>query len=149
KNLPLAYYSHPINFIPQHTMFCGKAIEHRINLVHSVFPIPNPAVEPAVYLTEEEKKYTLPNKENLPVLMIGVLGSTPQKSMPYENIAALIDYISENYKVKILFNYAPHQNEEALKIYTLCKDKTQIDLDIYEDSIRGFMKLMNKCTLLI
>ncbi len=149
KKLRLPFYSHPINYIPKHTMFCGKAIENRINLVHSVFPLTNPADEPLIYLTEEEKNYHLPNKENLPVIMLGVLGSTPQKSMPYNYVAALIDFITENYTVKILFNYAPHQKKEALKIYDLCKDKVQIDLDIYEDSIRGFIKLMNQCDMLI
>ncbi|MBK5214035.1 MAG: glycosyltransferase family 9 protein [Flavobacteriaceae bacterium] len=149
KKLRLPFYSHPINYIPRHTMFCGKAIENRLNLVHSVFPIPSPAYEPLIYLTDEEKKYQFPNNENLPVIMLGVLGSTPQKSMPYPYVAEMIDYIAENYKAKILFNYAPNQKEEALKIYGLCKNKAQIDLDIYEDSIRGFIKLMNKCDMLI
>lgn len=149
KKLRLPFYSHPVNYIPKHTMFCGKAIENRINLVHSVFPLTNPADEPLIYLTEEEKKYPLPNKENIPVIMLGVLGSTPKKSMPYNYVAALIDFLTENYTVKILFNYAPHQKEEALKIYDLCKNKAQIDLDIYEDSIRGFIKLMNQCDMLI
>lgn len=149
KKLRLPFYSHPVNYIPKHTMFCGKAIENRINLVHSVFPLTNSADEPLIYLTEEEKKYPHPNKENLPVIMLGVLGSTPQKSMPYNYVAALIDFITENYTVKILFNYAPHQKEEALKIYNLCKNKAQINLDIYEDSIRGFIKLMNQCDMLI
>lgn len=149
KKLRFPFYSHPINYIPRHTMFCGKAIENRINLVNSVFPLTNPADEPLIYLTEEEKTYHLPNKENLPVIMLGVLGSTPQKSMPYNYVASLIDFITENYNVKILFNYAPHQKEEALKIYDLCKNKAQIDLDIYENSIRGFIKLMNQCDMLI
>lgn len=149
KKLRLPYYSHPVNFIPKHTMFCGKAIENRINLVHSVFPLSEPAYEPLVYLSAEEKEYQLPNKEKLPVVMLGVLGSTPQKSMPYNYVAALIDFITAHYHVKILFNYAPHQKEEALKIYELCKNKAQIDLDIYENSIRGFIKLMNQCDLLL
>ncbi len=149
KKLRLPFYTHPVNYMPRHTMFCGKAIENRISLVQSVFSLPKPADEPLIYLTEEEKKYHLPNNENLPVIMLGVLGSTPQKSMPYTYVAELIDYIAENYKVKILFNYAPNQKEEALKIYGLCKKKAQIDLDIYEDSIRGFIKLMNKCDMLI
>ncbi|SRX55301.1 glycosyltransferase family 9 protein [Aequorivita sp. CIP111184] len=149
KKLRLPFYSHPFNYIPSHTMFCGKAIENRIKLVQSVFPIAKPADEPLIYLTEEEKKYHLPNNENLPVIMLGVLGSTPQKSMPYPYVAELIDYVAESYNVKILFNYAPNQKDEALKIYELCKNKAQIDLNIYEDSIRGFIKLMNKCDMLI
>lgn len=149
KKLRLPFYSHPINYIPRHTMFCGKAIENRINLVHAVFPIKNPADEPLIYLTQEEKNYQISSNKNLPKIMLGVLGSTPQKSMPYNYVAALIDFIAENYSVEILFNYAPHQKEEALKIYDLCKNKEQINLDIYENSIRGFIKLMNKCDMLI
>ena len=149
KKLRLPFYSHAINYIPVHTMFCGKAIENRINLVQSVFSLTDIADEPLIYLTEKENRYHLSYKEKLPVIMFGVLGSTPQKSMPYSFVAELIDFITEKYNVKILFNYAPHQKEEALKIYQLCKDKEQIDLDIYEDSIRGFIKLMNQCDLLI
>lgn len=81
--------------------------------------------------------------------MLGVLGSTPQKSMPYEYIAEIIDFITEKYIATILFNYAPHQKSEALKVYALCHNKDQINLDIYEGSIRGFIKLMNQCDLLI
>ena len=81
--------------------------------------------------------------------MLGVLGSTPNKSLPYKYTAELIDYIAQTYEATLLFNYAPHQKEEAEKIYQLCKHKAQIQLDIYEDSIRGFIKLMNKCDLLV
>lgn len=81
--------------------------------------------------------------------MLGILGSTPQKSMPYNYVVQLIDYITETYNATILFNYAPHQKPEAEKIYALCKNKQQINLDIYEDSIRGFIKLMNHCDILV
>ncbi len=149
KKLRLPFYTHAINYIPRHTLFCGKAIENRINLVHAVFPLTDTADEPLLYLTEAEKNYRIPNKNKHPVIMIGVLGSTPQKSMPYVYVAKLIDYITNNYEVKILFNYAPHQKNEALKIYGLCENKEQIDLEIYEDSIRGFIKLMNQCDMLM
>lgn len=149
KKLRLPFYTHAINYIPRHTLFCGKAIENRINLVHAVFPLTDTADEPLLYLTEAEKNYRIPNKNKHPVIMIGVLGSTPQKSMPYVYVAKLIDYITNNYEVKILFNYAPHQKNEAFKIYGLCENKEQIDLEIYEDSIRGFIKLMNQCDMLM
>ena len=36
-----------------------------------------------------------------------------------------------------------------MKIYRACAYPEQIDLDIYEDSIRGFVRLMNRCELLV
>ncbi len=81
--------------------------------------------------------------------MLGILGSTPQKSMPYDYMVEIIDFITSYYKGTILFNYAPYQKEEALKVYEMCQNKSQINLDIYEDSIRGFIKLMNQCDLLV
>ena len=55
--------------------------------------------------------------------MVGVLGSTPQKSMPYPYIVALIDYVTSNFEVNIMFNYAPNQKAEATKIYEACKQQ--------------------------
>jgi heptosyltransferase-2 len=149
KKLPLRFYSHPINLLDEKTQVCGKAIEDRINLITSVFPLENPDFEPKITLKEEEKIYPKLDTYKHPVLMLGILGSTPQKSMPYEYIAEIVDYLAANYKVHILFNYAPHQKEEAQKIYTLCKHKESIILDIYEDSIRGFVRLMYACDIMV
>jgi ADP-heptose:LPS heptosyltransferase len=80
---------------------------------------------------------------------LGILGSTPQKSMPYEYVAKIVDFIASNYDVSILFNYAPHQKEEAQKIYEMCQNKSNIILDIYAKSIRDFIKLMNQCNVLV
>ncbi|WP_241491452.1 glycosyltransferase family 9 protein [Lacinutrix mariniflava] len=151
KNPPLPFYSHNIPFLREKTKNCGKAIEDRINMVTSVFDINENDIdyEPKIYLTEKEKQYNKLDSYNRPFVMLGVLGSTPQKSMPYEYIVALIDYITKTYDVNILFNYAPHQKKDALDIYEQCADKDRIVMDIYEDSIRGFVKLMNKCALLV
>ncbi len=149
KKLKLPFYTHPINFKKKATLPCGRGIEDRINLIQSVFPFEQVDYEPKLFLTEKEQNSneleTIPH----PVIMLGVLGSTPQKSMPYEYIAEIIDYITENYQVTILFNYAPHQKSEALKIYEKCSFKEQINLDIYALSIRGFAVLMNQCNLLV
>ena len=149
KKLKLPFYSHPIEFIPKKTKFCGKAIENRLNLLNAVFPIQDMDDTPKIFVTEEEAQYDKITHLKKPVIMLGVLGSTPQKSMPYEYIAKLIDYIAKNYNASLLFNYAPYQKTEAEAIYELCEYKEQIHLDIYEDSIRGFITLMNKCDLLL
>ncbi len=149
KKLKLPFYSHPVHFIPKKTQFCGKAIENRLNLLNAVFPMQDMDDTPKIFITEEEAQYDRISHLKKPVIMLGVLGSTPQKSMPYAYIAKLIDYITKNYKASLLFNYAPYQKTEAETIYNLCEHKEQIHLDIYEDSIRGFIALMNKCDLLI
>ncbi|GGG57520.1 glycosyltransferase family 9 protein [Bizionia arctica] len=151
KNPLLKFYTHNIPFLEDKTKICGKAIEDRINMVTSVFDLPENQIEyePKIVLTEEEKQYKKLDTYNKPFIMLGILGSTPQKSMPYEYIVELIDFITDTYQVNVLFNYAPHQKEDALNIYESCKNKDSIVIDIYEDSIRGFIKLMNKCVLLV
>lgn len=149
KNPPLSFYTHNVPFLKEKSLPCGKSIEDRVNLVNSVFPLENPIYEPKIYLTKEEKHYDKLNAYDKPVIMFGILGSTPQKSMPYEHITAIIDFVTEHYDVYALFNYSPHQKEDAESIYNSCKHKDRIIFDVYEDSIRGFIQLMNKCKLLI
>lgn len=149
KNPWLPFYTNNVNFLEKRTLICGKSIEDRVHLVHNIFPLKNPIYEPKIYLTEEEKKYHKLKPYHPPIIMFGVLGSTPQKSMPNEYVVEIIDRIINTFSVKILFNYAPHQKEEAQKIYNACSEKSSIIFDIYEDSIRGFIRLMNQCSILI
>ncbi|GAB5399706.1 MAG: glycosyltransferase family 9 protein [Aureisphaera sp.] len=149
KNLKLPYYTETITFLDTASMACGKALEDRMHLLQKAFAIENPDPMYRIFLSQEEQKYDRITSLERPVIMLGVLGSTPNKSLPYEYTAQLIDYLAKNHKATLLFNYAPHQKVEALKIYELCEFKEQINLDIYEDSIRGFVKLMNQCDLLL
>lgn len=151
KNPPLPFYTHNIKILKEKSKPCGKAIEDRVNILRSVFELPESQVdyEPKITLTSDEQAYNKLEAYDKPFVMLGVLGSTPQKSMPYEYIVALIDHITQHYEVNVLFNYAPHQKDDALSIYEQCQDKEHIIIDIYEDSIRGFIKLMNKCAVLV
>ncbi len=149
KDPVLKFYTHSIPFLKEKTRSCGKSIEDRVHLATSVFPIKNPIYEPKIFLTDEEQRYDKLKNYNKPILMFGILGSTPQKTMPYEYITQLIDFVTETYDVYVLFNYAPNQKDEAESIYNSCKHKNAIIFDIYEDSIRGFIQLMNKCDILI
>lgn len=149
KKLKLPFYTHPISFLEKRSTNCGKAIEDRINLISSVFKLESPEYAPKIFITKQEEKYNKIDSLKSPVIMLGILGSTPQKSMPYEYMTEIVDYITDSYSGTILFNYAPYQKEEMKKIYEMCKNKDRINIDIYEDSIRGFITLMNKCDILI
>ncbi|WP_026451623.1 glycosyltransferase family 9 protein [Aequorivita capsosiphonis] len=149
KELKFPFYTHPISLLENRSKTCGKAIEDRINMITSVFELIDPEFTPKIYLTEEENNYNRIDSLQRPIIMLGILGSTPQKSMPYEYMVEIIDFITKNYQGTVLFNYMPDQKAEALKVYEMCEDKDQINLDIYEDNIRGFIKLINKCDLLV
>lgn len=149
KNLKLPYYTQEIEFLKNASLACGKALEDRMNLLTRAFGMKDPDPMYRIFLTEDEKNYAKIKGVPKPCIMIGVLGSTPNKSLPYEYTAELIDFMATNYQASLLFNYAPHQKQEAEKIYSLCKNKEQILMNIYEDSIRGFIQLMNQCDMLI
>lgn len=149
KNLKLKYYTHEIEFLDKATLPCGKALEDRMNLLEKAFGMEHPDPKYKIFLTEAEQQYNTLEGLKRPVIMLGVLGSTPNKSLPYEYTAKIIDTLAQKYQATFLFNYAPHQKEDAQKIYELCEQKAQINMGIYEDSIRGFIKLMNQCDMLI
>ena len=149
KKLKLPFYTQAIEFLPKATQPCGKAIEDRMHLLTQAFGIQNPDPNYKIHLTETEQQYARIETLQKPVIMLGVLGSSPNKSLPYAYTAEIIDFIAANYNATLLFNYAPPQEAEAQKIYDLCKHREQIHLEVYEDSIRGFIKLMNQCDLLV
>ncbi|WP_313805220.1 glycosyltransferase family 9 protein [Flavobacterium sp.] len=144
------YYTNPVEISKEKTKICGKAIEDRIHLLNQTGNFEPIDYEPRIFLSEAEKKEDWLGKyANKKVIVLGVLGSTPQKSMPYEYVAEMCDFIANHYDVNILFNYAPHQKEEAMKIYEMCQKKENIILDIYAPSIRDFIKLMHQCDALV
>lgn len=151
KNPWFKFYTHTVPLLEEKTHISGKAIQDRVNMFNSFFKLPEDKIDyqPHIVLTESEKQYDALDKYSKPAIMLGVLGSTPQKSMPYQYIVSVIDYITSNYDINVLFNYAPDQKEDALNIYNQCQNKDNIIIDLYEDSIRGFITLMNKCELLV
>lgn len=144
------YYTHPVAISKEKTKICGKAIEDRIHLLQQAETFSNIDYEPKLFLSDEEKaENQLGNYTDKKVIVFGILGSTPQKSMPYDYVAEMVDFIAKHYDAYILFNYAPPQKTEAEKIYALCQNKANIILDIYAPTIRDFIKLMNQCALLV
>ena len=146
----LGYYTHPVGILESKTHICGKAIEDRIHLLKQVDTFETIDYEPKIFLTDAEKEFRVPKKyQDKKIIMLGVLGSQPQKSMPYEYVAQIVDFIAETFDCYLLFNYAPNQKEEADKIYNLCQNKSNIILDVYAPSIRDFAVLMNQCAVLV
>ena len=144
------YYTHPTEALQSSDKFCGKAIEDRVHLIEYAGDFTPIDYAPKLFLSEAEKQEDWLGKyKDKKVIVMGVLGSTPQKSMPYDYVAQVCDFIASQFDVYLLFNYSPHQKAEAMKIYELCHHKDRIILDIYAPSIRDFIKLMAQCDVLV
>ncbi|MGV3459674.1 MAG: glycosyltransferase family 9 protein [Flavobacterium sp.] len=144
------YYTHPTEPVKETTHIAGKAIQDRVHLLQTAGDFEPIDYAPKIWLSEAEKQEDwLGRYKDKRVIVLGVLGSTPQKSMPYEYVAEIADYIASTFDAYLLFNYSPHQKEEALKIFELCQYKQNIILDIYAPSIRDFIKLMHQCDALV
>ena len=133
----------------------SSAIYHRLQLAHQVTKTPIATIFPKIYLLESEidaAKLLLRERLNLEkkIIMISVLGSSLNKSLPAKYMAKIIDVIAES-DVQLLFNFMPNQEHEAKAIYNLCKPETQqkIIFDFYATSLREFLAILSQCDALI
>lgn len=149
KKSILPIYTHHITPLKEKTSLYGIAIEDRVGMVSAVFPSKEYKYQPKIYLTQKENEYDKVDDLSKPIIVLGILGSTPNKSMPVDYMVEIIDFITSQYDATVLFNFSPGQKDEALEIYKKCKNKEKIHFDLYEKSIRGFICLMNQCDVLI
>lgn len=149
KNYRLPYYTIEQEFMISTQAACGSAILDRVNMVADHFDLEEAETAPRLYLSQEEIDDLKAIDGPRPVIMMGVLGSALDKSLPLDYIVELIDRVMDHLPATVLFNYAPHQKEEAYGIYERCKYRDRIRMDLYADSIRGFVRLMSQCDLLI
>lgn len=135
----------------------GNAIENRLRLIFEENEIEHNIVKPKIFLSTTEKdnaKKIL--KENSiasskTLVMISVLGSSLNKTFPFEYMATLIDEVVAHTDANILFNYIPNQKDDAMTIYNLTKSKTQknIHMNVFGNSLRAFLGLLSCCDMLI
>lgn len=135
----------------------GLAIENRMKLLQAIdldFP---KALKPKLYVTEKEitiAKKTLSDYRSHPeqkLYMIGILGSSPNKTYPLPYLAKVLDAIVEKTDAQLLFNYIPKQIDQVEELYALCSEKTQQHIlkDVYGKSLRAFIALTTQCDALI
>lgn len=133
------------------------AIENRLKLLEPL-NIKFKNYLPKIYLTDNEIKTAESvleqNKISLkkPLFMISVLGSSPEKTYPFNYMATLLDdIVSYNPDSQILFNYIPKQESEAKAIFNSCLKKTQnrIFFSVFGKDLRSFLALTKKCNALI
>lgn len=134
----------------------GLAIENRMLLLQGIskdFPI---EIKPKIFLSEAEKSaaklklQAVGISDDKPLLMIGILGSSPAKTYPLEYMAKLLNIVVEQVpNAQILCNYLPSQKTEARSIYNLCSPKTRhhIFFNIEVNSLRALILNLANCNL--
>ncbi|WP_298536593.1 glycosyltransferase [uncultured Algibacter sp.] len=157
KSYSTFLYHHNVKRLEQHSSTDNLAIHHRLDLLKPL-DIKADNISPKIYLTKEEllkgKNYLLNQNIDLlrPLFMISVLGSSKNKTYPFEYMASVIDIVaSEEPDCQILFNYLPKQKEEAFAIYNLCNPNTKknILMNVFGNSLREFLGIIQHCTALI
>ncbi|MDR3273353.1 MAG: glycosyltransferase [Flavobacteriaceae bacterium] len=84
-----------------------------------------------------------------PIIMVGVLGSSMNKSLPLAYMSELINCLQENYDVDILFNYVPNQQKEVDEILSKITQKEKIFTHILGSNVREFSAILKNCNVLI
>ena len=151
------YYTDTVQRRPVVYTQAGNAIEDRLRLVLSEEEVKKSEVRPRIFLSEKEKMNAKKflNDHNIslnkPLIMLGILGSATNKSLPLPYMAQVIDAIAEKTNGDLLFNYIPSQEKEAKELYLLTKKTTQnqIHFNVYGKGLREFIALVSHCDMLI
>jgi len=131
----------------------GLAIENRLLLLQPLIKNLKYIPKPKIHLLPDEIKrgmrILLENKVDLgkPLFMIGILGSSVEKTYPPVYMAKLLDYIVKHTGAQLLFNFIPSQQKEAYALYDLCEESTRKNcfLGVYGRDLRTFLSITAHC----
>lgn len=134
----------------------GTANAFRILLAKTAINKDIPQIFPKIHLTQfevEAAKNQIKSQldTSKPIIMISVLGSGKNKSLPNNYMANALNIIAKDNNVALVFNYMPNQQEDAKAIYDLCDANTQskIVFDFYVKGLRGFIAVLSQCDALV
>jgi len=134
----------------------GTANAFRILLAKTALGNEIPQIFPKIHLTTNEIKNAKELIDNQldttkKIVMISVLGSGNNKSLPNSYMANVLNTIASSSNVQLVFNYMPNQEADAKAIFDLCDSNTQtkIVFDFYVKGLRGFLAVLSQCDALI
>lgn len=135
----------------------GLAIVNRVLLLETLGIGVTTIPKPKIYLSEAElaKAKSLLEKQGLdkkqPLFMIGVLGSSVEKTYPLPLLAQVLDNLVQVTQANLLLNYIPSQKTSIKELISYCKEttKNKIHSEIYGANLREFLSLTAHCDALI
>ena len=132
------------------------AIDNRVSLASPLMKGQiDLALHPKIYLTEEEiqEGKDILQKAKLDfdrkTLMVGILGSSEEKSWPIEYMIKLISHLQKYYDFNLLFNYIPSQQSTVDKILAGLGSTDKIYPEVMGKSVREFLKILYHCDAFI
>lgn len=130
----------------------ARAIIHRLALLKPLIKDDfNWIYRSSIYLTDEEKNEgkQLLIKEgidvNQPIIMIGIIGSTLSKSLPFHLMKEIIDFLLKNTNAQLLFNFVPNQIDDVQSLIDLYKSNPRIFTNTPAKNIRDLAKVAANC----
>ncbi len=154
------FYTHLIPRVKVSPTGNPLIMEHRASLLGPLLPqVPIDALikRPRIFLSEaqlQEGTDLLSSKgvsAQLPMILIGAMGSDPTKTYPLPYMARVIDTIADNTRATLVFNYTPSQKEKALQLYERCgnKAKASIAFGATPTSLQELLGVLYHCTAVI
>ena len=150
-------YTHTFEFREEPKTVAGLAVENRMLLLKAVSEDFPEEIQPKLYLLTSEKELAEEKLKSAgvgadkPLFMIGILGSSSNKTYPLHYMTRVLDFITSKTGADLLFNYLPQQEQQAKELFLKCNVKTRecIHFQIYGKSLREFMALTSCCDAFI
>ncbi len=147
-------YTHLFSYSQNPNTKVGLAIENKLLLLKPIVgKLEKPELAPKIFLSRTELQHAknLLEKHEIDtskkILMLGVLGSSANKSYPINYLASLINMVVQKFDVEILLNYIPNQKKEVEEFLNLCspQSRDRIHEELFCTSLREVLALLSQC----
>ncbi len=152
KYLTRFIYNHRVEVKELSVTHYGKALEDRLALLK---PLIGGAHEflyrSRIYLSKDEiahgRKLLIGEGLDVqqPIFMIGIIGSTLTKSLPFHLMQGIIDYLLETTNAQLLFNFIPNQLDEVRPLIERYQNNPRVFKNTPAKNIRDLAKVMANC----
>lgn len=156
KSYSKFYYTKTIRMTNEVKTEAGSAIENRLRLLKLMSDVKIINNKPKIYLTLNEIEDTIVqfskqkiNPKNC--IMISALGSSMEKTYPFEYLAEILNYTINITDKKLILNYMPSQKKHIDELLSFCNNQTKSSIvqGLEMNSLRSFMRICSQCFAII
>jgi heptosyltransferase-2 len=156
KSYSKFYYSKTVKMTNEVKTEAGSAIENRLRLLQLMPDISIFNSKPKIYLTQKEtenaiSQFKVKNVNPQNCIMISALGSSPEKTYPFEYLGEILNFIVKKTDKKLILNYMPSQQKFIDDLLGFCNQKTKSSIldGIEMKGLRSFMCICSQCCAII
>ena len=149
------FYTHPL-IIVKETQGLQLSIIHRFSLLEPIMGDFKKVTDYDIFLSEVEIETTRKRIEGeigkgKKIIMISAMGSSWEKTYPFEYMAKLIDIAHEKTQANIILNFMPDQKIHIDELIEMVSEKTKtaISLSLTPKSLRDYIATCFHCFAVI